>query len=299
MTFKTSLRRIWEDPLHPVWIMLAMLELVVIIALFNRFVLHGPVLRDVLVRINLPALDFFLEDVNRVFWGSYIAAGGIRVSEGIAAFSGNSPAGSWVSAHTAVCISMVISYILGPSLLLWGLKARHQWVINKLAKPSSLSILIATAAGGYIVAGALLLPVGAGMESWNRWQTMKADSRANALRDGAISSVSALGFQAQQLRWMAGSKGGGPWSEAPGGITVADLEKILPSMERGIWQPGARGSMKYSLEIASRDSLTIWGIADLQGMNSDRTFRNKDGTTGNAQVRAGVTPARVTIALEN
>jgi hypothetical protein len=57
--------------------------------------------------------------------------------------------------------------------------------------------------------------------------------------------------------------------------------------------------VKYLLEVSSPDSLTIWGIADVQGMNSGNIFRNKDSSSGNVQVRTGVTPSHQTTVVEN
>jgi hypothetical protein len=299
MTFRINFRRAWKDPLHPAWIILAILELGILIEAFNQFVLHSPSLRGLIVWAKPPALEFFVQDLNRALWGSYVVAGGIRVSEGIGAFSGKPITGAWDTGHTMVMISMLLSYIIGPVLLLWGLNARKKWMREKHAKPSPLSILITTTLGGYIVAFALLVPTLSSLISWNSWQRMKADTRVNAIRDGAISSISALGFQAQLLRWMPGTKGGGPWMENPGGITVADLQVVLPSMEKSLWQPGARSSMKYCLEITSPDSLTLWGIADVQGMNSGGIFRNRDSSSGNVQVRVGVTSSQLTTVVEN
>lgn len=299
MTFKTSFRRIRENPLHLVWIILAMLELGVFILCYERFVLHNPSLPGVFhwARLQLPAL--LQQDIHRLLWGSYIDAGGIRVNEGISAFAGKSATGVWKPEHTMVIVSMVLSFIFGPALLLWGMKARRRWILEKRAKPGPFTILAATAIGGYIVAFALALPVVTSVESWASWQRMKADSYASATRDGAVASGSILGFQAQQLRLMPEAKGGGPWMKGPGGITIADIDTVLPRIERGLWQQGLRGSMKYFLEVDSPDSLTIWGVADLRGTLSGSTLRNKDSTTGNVQMRAGVTPARVTMMVEN
>jgi hypothetical protein len=299
MTFRTRLREIWGNPLHAVWIILAMLEIGVLVVCYDRFVLHNTSLWR-LFRWAIPPLPvFFMQDIHRILWGSYIDAGGIRVGEAISAFSGKLVRGIWKPEHTLVVITMALSYIVGPSLFLWGLKARKARIQTKTAKPSAVFILLATAIGGYIVVFALMIPVLSCAGSWNTWQRMKTDSYVNAVRDGAVASVSVLGFQAEQLRLMPEAKGGGPWSGGPGGISIAELDRVLPSLERGLWAPGVKGSMKYILEVSSSDSLTLWGIADVQGTLSGSSFRNKDGTAGNVQVRAGVTPARVTEAVEN
>ena len=297
MKFRTSVRQIWTNPLHPLWIILAMLELGVLIACFDRFVLHNATLWGLFRWARPPLPEFFMQDIHRILWGSYIDAGGIRISEGISAFSGKLVRGIWKPEHTLVLVSMVLSYIVGPALLLWGLKARKARIDGKTAKPRTFSILAATATGGYIVVFALALPLVSSVESWQSWQRMKSDSYVNAIRDGATASVSILGFQAEQLRLMPEAKGGGPWMNGPGGITIADLDTVLPRLERGLWEPGSKGSMKFFLEIVSPDSLTIWGVADVQIAGS--AFRNKDGAAGRVQVRSGVTPARVTTAVEN
>ena len=299
MTFKTRIQQIWKNPLHPAWIVLAILELAVLIGCIDRFVLHSPNMNWLLAWARPPALEFFVQDINRILWGSYVVAGGIRVSEAIAAFSGKSVQGIWGTGHTMVIISMVLSYILGPALLLRGLKARKQWLAEKPAGRSSLLILVMTATGGYIVALGLLLPPLTAVASSTSFQRMKSESYVNAMRDRVEASLSVLGFQAQQLRLMPEAKGGGPWMKGPGGITIADLETVLPGLERGLGEQDVKGSLRFFLEVESPDSLTIWGIAYAHGSNLVSTFRNKDSTSGNVQVYAGVNPATVTPMVEN
>jgi hypothetical protein len=297
MSFRTRLQQIWRQPLHPAWIILAMVEIGVLVVFVERFVLHRVFS---LWGFSLwSQQNFWMQDIHRMLWGSYIDAGGVRVGEGILAFSGKLVRGIWRSEHVLIIVSMVLSYLVGPSLFIWGMKARKLWLTEDPARRSAFPILAATALGGYIVFFALLIPVEASFGSWSIWQTMKSDMYVNAARDGAVSSVSVLGFQAQQLRLLPQAKGGGPWMKGPGGITIAEIDTVLPRLERGLWETGVRPTMKYVLEVESPDSLTIWGMANIRGGLHGSTFINKDSTTGNVQVRVGVTAERVTAMVEN
>jgi hypothetical protein len=299
MTFKTKARQIWESPLHPVWIVLAMLEIGVLVLCIDRFVFHGGSFWKLFRWAGPPFPQFFMQDIYRLLWVAYVDAGGIRVSEGISAFNGTLVRGTWRPEHALVIVSMILSYIVGPSLFLWGLVSRKKWISKKPATPSKLRILGATALGGYIIFFALLMPVEGSLGSWTAWQRMKADSYANGVRDGAIASISTLGFQAQQLRLMPEARGGGPWVQGEGAITIADLDTVLPRIDRGLWSRDDRAPMKYLLEVHSPDSLTIWGVANAHGGARGTTFLNIDGTSGNIQVHAGVTPLNVTTMTDN
>jgi len=299
MTFRTKVRQIWESPLHPVWIVLAILEIGVFVLCVDRFFIRGSSFWNLFRPGGLPLQQFIMQDIHRILWGSYIDAGGIRLSEGILAFNGKLVRGIWGPEHTLVIVSMVLSYVAGPALFLWGMKARKKWLTDKSSAPSKLRILGATAFGGYIIFFSLLVPIEASVESWRIWEQMKADSYANAARDGAIASVSTLGFQAQQLRLMPEAKGGGPWVSGNGGISVADLDTVLPRLERGLWSADVTVPTRYVLEVQSPDSLTIWGVAVARGGIGGGNFRNIDGTIGNVQVHAGVTPSRVSLMTDN
>jgi len=299
MTFRTRMSDVWKNPLHAAWIILAIAELGVLLFCYQRFIVDSYFPPRLLnwARPNLPAI--FQDNVQKTLLEPHMNAGAIRVAEGITAFSGKPLTGAWTIGETLVVISMIISCVAGPSLLLWGMKARRRWPQEKPARPRPFAILGATVIGGYIVAYALALPVMTSVESWSLWQRMKSDTFTNGVRDGAVASVSELGFQAQLLRLTPGAKGGGPWLNKPGGITLEDLEPALTPLDRGLWPRGERAPVRYLLEVNSPDSLTIWGVAQVGGLNAAGAFTNKDGTKGNIQVRTGVTPADAYSFVEN
>jgi len=299
MTFRTRMSETWKNPLHAVWIILAIVELVVLFYCYHRFIIDSYFLPQWLswARPHLPAV--FQDNLQSTLLGPHIDAGAIRVAEGITAFTGKPLTGAWTVGETLVLVSMIFSCIAGPSLFLWGMKARRKWLLEKPERPRPFAILGAIAIGGYIVAYTLAIPIMTSVESWSVWQRMKSDSFMNGVRDGAVASVSELGFRAQLLRLMPEAKGGGPWAKGTGGITINDLEQALTPLERGLWSQGEKVPVKYFLEVNSLDSLTIWGVAHVDGLKSASAFTNKDGTRGNIQIRSGVTPVMVNSVMEN
>ncbi len=302
MTFKTRIRQIWENPLHPVWIVLAILELYVCVLGFNRFVLDRYSVQAAIGWGKPYLLISYFSDGNLLIGSPFIGAAGLRLSDGINAFNGKPMSGAWALEHWVVAISLVLAYIAGPALLLYGSRLRKVRILAGTTRRNSILPLIATAAGGYLVCTALLLPAFAGPRSWVILQRMKAEEYANAARGAIDASLPILAFQAQQLRLMPELKGGGPWAKGPGGITIEDLENVLPPLERVLGRPGVKAPVRFFLHVDSPDSLTLWGVADAHGgygPYGKADFRNIDGTEGNVQVHAGVAPAHATLGFDN
>jgi|GEM_PF-3077657 len=302
MTFKTRILKIWKDPLHPAWIVLAMVELFVLVLCFDRFVLEPRSMQAAIGRGNPYYRISYFEHANLLLGSPFTGAAAVRAGEGINVFAGKPTAGIAGGELWLIGISLVLAYVAGPSLLYHGLKAWKARKAGESPRRSSYLPLIASATGGYVVCVALMYPAFSAPESWMMLQQMKADSYSNTVRDDAANSVMVLAFRAQQLRMMPEAPGGGPWVQGPGGITIADLRTALHGLERVLEQPDANVSIRYVLEVESQDSLTIWGVANARGgyaISGAARFTNIDSTTGNVQVYAGVTPARMRVGVDN
>jgi hypothetical protein len=285
-----------------VWIILAILEMYVFVLAINRFVLDSYSYQAAVGWGKPYLLDSFFEDGNLLLGSPFIGAGGLKLSDGLKSFNGKPITNAWILEHWVVTISLVLAYIAGPALFLYGLKLRKMRILAGTTSRSSVLPLIATAAGGYLVCAALLLPAIAGPRSWVIMQRMKADEYANAARGAIDASLPILAFQAQQLRVMPEMKGGGAWTKGSGGITIEELENVLPPLDRVLWRSGLKAPVRFFLQVDSPDSLTVWGVASAHGgygPYGGSTFRNIDSTTGNVQVYAGVTPTHSTLNIEN
>lgn len=302
MTSKTKLRWIWDSPLHPIWIVLAILEIYVFVLGINRFVLDSYSYEAAVGWGKPYLLNSYFADGNLLLGSPFIGAGGLKLGDGIKAFTGKPITGGWILEHWVITVSLVLAYIAGPALFLYGLKLRKARILGGLTRRNSFLPLIATATGGYLLCTALLLPSISGPKNWSILQRMKAEEYSNAAREGIDASLPVLAFQAQQLRIMPETKGGGPWENRRGGITIEGLEHVLPSMESVLWKPGPRAPVRFFLKVHSPDSLTLWGVADARGgygPSGGLTFKNIDSTTGNVQVHAGVTPTHSTLTIDN
>ena len=302
MTFKTRIRKIWEDPFHPAWIILAMAELLVLVLCFNRFVLERYSIQAAIGWGRPYVLVSYFDDANLLLGSPFMGAGGVRAREGIALFAGKPTAGVAGLELWIIGISLVLAYVAAPTLLLTGLKMRKSRMAGGSSKRSSFFPLIASATGGYVVCIALLFPAVTAPGSWMMLQRINSDNYANSVRDNAANAVAVMAFRAQLLRLMPEARGGGPWVNAPGGITIDDLESVLPSLERVLVPPGEKASIKYFLKVESQDSLTIWAVGNARGVyafSGGPNFRNVDSTTGNVQIHAGVAPDRVMLLTDN
>lgn len=302
MTFKTKLRQIWDSPLHPVWIVLAILEMYVFVLGVNRFILDSYPYQAAVGWGKPYLLNSYFADANLLLGSPFIGAGGLKLGDGIKAFTGKPITGGWTLEHWVIAVSLVVAYIAGPALFLYGLKLRKARILGGTTRRNSFLPLFATATGGYLVCTALLLPAFSGPKNWIILQRMKAEEYSNAAREGIDASLPVLAFQAQQLRILPETNGGGPWTNGPGGITIKGLEHVLPSLERILWKPGLRAPVRFFLRVYSPDSLTLWGVANARGgygPSGGLKFKNIDSTTGNVQVHAGVTPTHSTLNIDN
>ena len=287
MTFRTSWQRILSVPLHPAQTIPWIVVVGLVAGGLNYSIVHVPFVRDWISQHNWYLLVCLRHPT---IWCPYIMAGAIRVSNGISAFSGKPPSEAWPVDHEMVIALIAISYVIVPTILLWGLKSRKKYISGETSGLSPNMIQFVLALSGCVLSWQLLVPIAGSPKSWAIWQRMKDGAYKESILTGTKSSVSSLALRARVLHAMPEVAGGGPWSASPGGITLSDMQTCLTSMEVGIWPEGVKAQVHYIFEIESPDSMTIWGIADEEGTNQDSVFVNKDGRTGRIQVHAGVNP---------
>ena len=295
---RISLRQLLKEPLHPAWIVLAIVELAVIFTVVNHLLARGFLDQRWLPHFNAAETGLFGQDFHQVFFGSYLIAGGERVGEGIMAWSGKASPGEWRVGLILVISSMIFSFIVGPSLLLWGLTERKNWMEGRRTQFGPSVIVPVTALGGYLLVGAFSLPLGGIVTTWNNWKAMEESSARAETADATIATIVDLGCEAQVLHANDGFGGTG-WKDSTEMITIDELRSGLPLLEQGEWFSGTNLPVKFLLEVERRDSITIWAVSELEGLNLSRGFKNKDGTSGNQQFRAGITPDRINLMMEN
>ena len=291
MTFRTSWNRFLGEPLHPVRIALAAVAFGIVFSLAVDWLLHRPS-----VHHWLPILG---ADTRWSALLPFILAGGIRVHEGMLAFSGKEVAGEWTGDHTAVILGMLLTYVAGPALFLWGLRARKRWLAGNVTRPSANTILLLTGVGCFFMLSTIPFSVVGGPRSWYLWQEMRRDAQQSAARDVAMNCVIAMGRRAQIFRALPIETGGKAWSLSAGGVTLQDLEATLPSIHHTMRWNGSAADMRFFLEVASPDSLTIWSVAESEGQNREGSFLNKDGRKGLVQVSVGVNPVELKMRVDN
>jgi hypothetical protein len=286
MSFKINWQRFQEEPLHPARVGLAILVVFLVVGGLSYWTLPAKSLRSPWSSDS--SLESYLKYIST--WSPYLMAGGLRVSNGILAFSGKPPSEHWPFVHQTVLVGIEVCYILGPAILLWAFKARANWVAKKVTRPSPQLILPVIGICGFLVLFQLLIPTLGNLSSWRFWQKMKENDRKSRILEATSSSVASLALMARVLRASPEAPGGGHWSHSAGGITLEKMQSGLSSAKKGIWPDGVESPLHFIMEIESPDSMTVWGIADEEGEDTARIFVNKDGRSGRIQVHAGVTP---------
>ena len=226
-------------------------------------------------------------------------AGGLQAEEAIERMSGQPKNRSWRRTHSGILIGILLLFILGPTLLVWGLRTRAQWRQMSAPRGSPFRIAAALTVGGYLFVGLTVTTMMTSLVSLRNFRTQKSESALAANRDALALDLSLMAFKAQTFYHLPTKDGGGDghWTKLPGRepstLTLEDLA-LGKSLMAHILDPlFPQQPSRFVLEVFKEDSLAIWGIGHER--IADPTFLNKDGQRGKIQVQYIVTPTATSV----
>jgi hypothetical protein len=291
MRSRIDLRPVLTDPLHPVRIVL--------------YIVCAAVLLDPVQSLLLQAAGWERSPgpVFTVFPPAQpaILAAGIEVQEGILQFNGHSARGLWTGQVTTAPVAIILSYLIGPALLVWGFRARARYRQDLPVKGGATTIALALALGGFSLCTVLPAPVYALIGARTK-AVMMRDNRSSDVVDMMSVDLYMMARKAQVLYFLSGdSRDRMPsWLSLDGsgrpGIGIAGL--ITPG-----GQPHSGDSVfvsangtRFSLHVERADSITIHAVQDWEGTGSEGGAA--DGTQKPLQMCIGVTPDNMNMVMQ-
>ena len=289
MKLKIDLRPVLTDPLH--WF-----RIVVYVALVA--VVAGPLqgaLQKRAARGGWPAV-----------WNAVlppaappILAASIEVEEAMARFAGYGSRGVWRESITATMMSIVCAYLVGPTLLVWGMRAWSRYRLREPGAPRASLIAVALTLGGFSLVS--LVTTGSiayvAHESYARMcgEHVEADARGQLTDDLLL-----MARKAQVAYFVAGEPWqlAGSWQLSDGSRqpALSVVQLIEPGVDALI--PDSRHAVidgrTYELTVERSDSVTITGILP----SSCQTITLSDGSPMPLTYCIGVTPQTVSMQLQ-
>lgn len=289
MKSKIDLRPLIADPLH--WVRILLYVLIAMVAFtsvrlsISRHSSQGgwyAALNDV-VPIADPAL----------------LAGWIEVEEAVHAFAGYGSRGVWRGTITGVMTSMVLLYLVGPTLLVWGIRARARWRLREPGTPHAGVIAAALVFG--LCSVMMLLPgffsAYAAIEDHEEDLVQQAVAAEECT---LLTELTLMARKAQVAYFVAGE----PWQLA-GSWQLSDGSKqpalsIVQLIEPGVdaeitdSRHAVIGGRSYELVVERADSLTLRGTCPpvIVGENGEPVFESG----GERSIAMGITPASLSLA---
>ena len=227
-----------------------------------------------------------------------VLAAGIGVEEVMAEFTGHSTRGVWRESVSAVMISLVGAYLVGPALLVWGLRARTRFRTAELKLPRAWMIVGAITLGGTSVAFLMPALFDAYM-SQKLHERMVEDNVSADMNMRLSSELTLMAYKAQVAYFVAGE----PW-DLPASWQLSDGSRrpalsIVQLLEPGVdaLVPDSRHAVidgrVYEVTVVRADSLTITGLLP----PADLSARPADDRRWCSGFTVGVTPQQVTMNI--
>jgi hypothetical protein len=291
MKFKIDFAKAASDPLHP-------LRVIVLIALLSAGAYS-------LEKWFLPKTDWGQAPWRPQYGLALHAtqpqmiAAGIRVQEGIDRFSGNPENRQWRAELTILLALLVFSFVLGPALFVWGLRARARWYRDLPARRGTVRVATALAVGGFVVlsqASTLILA----FQSQSRFDKMLQDNTSAAEQDAMSTELVQMGRTAQILFFLPKSEGGcgmswlAPDASGRAAINISDIQPMQLPTAKVIEPAFPQKPKSYVLEVYRSDSLSILGTGNSPAiLAQDDTAQSSNSQLKRIQQRVDVTPDRV------
>lgn len=290
MKMRIDLRPLLTDPLHGVRIVLYIVCAAIAL---------GPLQQSLLSRISIGDHMF---STNLGFPPAQppLIAGGVEVGEGILQYSGGTARGVWNAPVISVMMSMVFVYLVGPSLLVWGFRARARYRMKDPSASGATKIAVALAVGGFSVLS-LLPGLGVAYSSRATHEIIVADNEASRELDCMATSLSLMARKAQVAYFVAGE----PWQLA-GSWQMSDGSKqpvlsIVQLIEPGVdaviadSRHAVIDGRAYELVVERADSLTIKGECAAAHPKMSSLSGEREASMPGMCV--GVTPYKVNMVL--
>jgi hypothetical protein len=292
MKFKIDIRSVLTDPLHAVRIVL--------------YVIVAAMLFVPLERVFLESAGWS-ESVGQVFSPlppaqPPILAGGIEVQEGVLGFNGHSARGIWTRQVTTALAAIIASYLICPTLLVWGIRARARYRNNVPVWGGATSIALALTFGGFSLLTILPAPVYA-IVSGQTYAMMDRDCRSSEMLDAVSLDLYMMARKAQVKFFLSGDgreKRPSWFTQGASGKSAIDISSLLPPGKTATSADSVYVSgdgSRFTLRVERADSLTIHVIRDPEGSRHDADA--SEGTPTMLQMCAGVTPEHVNMVLVN
>lgn len=295
MKFKIDLSKAAADPLHPA-------RIIITISLLSAAVLLLALLAAGMYSMEKAILQQY--DGQRDLWTEFstlvltasqpqVIAARIRSQEGIDRFGGIQEERQWQGDLTGLLALLTLVFLVGPSLLVWGIRARARWYHAPPPRRGTVRIAAALTIGGFVVLSQAATIIAA-IQSQKRFTLMMEDIRSSAEWE-ALSSEAVLMARKAQVLYFLPPKDGGcgmSWLASDGSgkpaITLSDIRPAgIPSSK--ITEPFYPQQPKsYVVEVYRSDSLSIRGTGNAPGLIDDS--RKLD----NAKVHITVTPDKIT-----
>jgi hypothetical protein len=291
MRSRIDLRPVLTDPLHPVRILLY-----IICAL----VLLEPV-QSLIIRKAGWAGSY--RPLFTVFPPTQPAdvAGGIEVLDGVLQFNGQSVRGVWTGPVTMALGAIVVLYLIGPALLVWGIRARARYRQSIPVRGGATAIAFALALGGVSLLTVLPTPVYAIIGARTKTIMMR-DSRSSDNLDLMSVDLYMMARKAQVRYFLSGNPRDAkhswcsPHGSGKAGISIADLVTADRKAFSGDSVYVSPNGTRFSLHVEHPDSLTIYGVREWEGMGP--WGLSSDGTQKPLQICIGVTPDNVNMVMQ-
>lgn len=288
MKSRIDLRRLPRDPLHAFWIVsAAVLVMIMVVTVQDQIMRRSSMGRwYALVNTVLPPLP------------PPMVAAGAEVTEAVHRWEGIEEHGMWRSDVTSMLTSMIAAYLIGPSLFVWGLRARSRARAAGASRWRRTVILASLAWGGASVLS-LLASLPLAYEFQNTHERLVAQEHHAARGDSLSLDLFDMGRRAQVAYFVPADGGhqGRSWQspDGTGRPSVSIAQFLAPGTDAVMTD--SRHAMidgrSYELVIDGPDTLTITG----------RYARPVDGDLESAQeitqagMVLGVTPDRITMNI--
>lgn len=291
MKVRIDFRPVLKDHVHPVRIALYIIVAVVILLpLQEKFLLGaGWGNRAAPVYNELPPAY------------PAVLAGGIEIAEGRLQFVGASARGVWSGQVSTALVALLIAYVIGPAVLVWGLRARSRYRRHIAVRGGATSIALALAFGGSLLATVLAEPVYA-IVGTRQLAMLSRDDRFAENFEALETDLYAMARRAQVKYFRSGkTRGHGhSWLSGDGSgrpaIHIADL--LDPATARvPVDSVTVRlGNTPFSLHVERADSITIRGVLPFEG--DSRLPNPPEWMPHVIAVVVGVTPLKVNMVEE-
>ncbi len=288
MKKRIDLRPFLTDPLHGARILLYIV-LVIAVAV--------PVQHAIMVRSSA---GWWYATVNTILPPLHppLVAAGEEVLDAVHRYQGIGDHGVWRAGVTSALTSLILGYLVGPSLFVWGLRARMRARQLSAGPLRTTVIALALAFGGASVVA--LVPTALMAYEFQRSHDALVDA---STRSEACSRMSdelfTMANRAQVAYFVPEGSGqsAGSWVSNDGsGRPLLSITRLIPPGTKAVMADARHavvGNVSFELVIEGPDSLTIRGI-DPIAYEGEAVQEDSVDAAGRGLL-LGVTPDRVTM----